>query len=38
MMPYVNEGVVAVFLGTTHIRGITKMLEKDGFKVTQYKL
>jgi len=38
MMPYVHKGAVAVFLGTTHIQGITKMLEQDGFKVTQYKL
>jgi hypothetical protein len=38
MMPYIDAGDTAVFLGTTHIRGITKMLEKDGFKVTQYRL
>ena len=38
MMPYIDAGAVAVFVGTTHIQGITKMLEKDGFKVTQYRL
>jgi uncharacterized protein YbaP (TraB family) len=38
MMPYIDAGNTAVFVGTTHIRGITKMLEEGGFKVTQYKL
>jgi uncharacterized protein YbaP (TraB family) len=35
MKPYVDAGEVAVFVGTTHIRGIKKMLEEDGFKVSQ---
>jgi len=38
MMPYIDAGNAAVFLGTTHVRGITKMLEDDSFKVTQYRL
>lgn len=35
MKPYVEAGEAAVFVGTTHIRGIIKMLEEDGFKVSQ---
>jgi uncharacterized protein YbaP (TraB family) len=35
MRPYVEAGEAAVFVGTTHIRGIKKMLEEDGFKVSQ---
>lgn len=35
MRPYIDAGGTAVFLGTTHIRGITNMLQKDGFTVTQ---
>jgi uncharacterized protein YbaP (TraB family) len=35
MKPYVDAGEAAVFVGTTHIRGIKKMLEEDGFKVSQ---
>jgi uncharacterized protein YbaP (TraB family) len=35
MKPYVEAGEAAVFVGTTHIRGIKKMLEEDGFKVSQ---
>lgn len=35
MKPYVESGKAAVFVGTTHIRGIIKMLEEDGFKVSQ---
>lgn len=38
MRRYIYEGGAAVFLGTTHIRGVTSMLEKNGFKVTQYIL
>ena len=38
MKPYVDAGEAAVFVGTTHIRGIKKMLEEDGFKVSQYRL
>jgi uncharacterized protein YbaP (TraB family) len=35
MKSYVDAGEAAVFVGTTHIRGIKKMLEADGFKVSQ---
>jgi len=38
MRDYVDAGSAAIFLGTTHIRGIIKMLEEDGFKVNQYAL
>jgi hypothetical protein len=37
MMPYIESGGVAVFLGTTHIQGVTNLLNKDGFTVTQVK-
>lgn len=37
MMPYIESGGVAVFLGTTHIQGVTNMLKKDGFTVAQVK-
>lgn len=33
----VDAGNAAVFLGTTHIRGVVKMLEQEGFTVTQYR-
>ena len=36
MGAYIAAGNAAVFLGTTHIRGVIKMLEQEGFKVTQY--
>ncbi|HOD77731.1 MAG TPA: TraB/GumN family protein [Syntrophorhabdus sp.] len=36
MRPYVEAGNAVVFLGTTHIQGIVKMLEQEGFKVSQY--
>jgi hypothetical protein len=35
MGPYIDAGGTAAFLGTTHIRGVVTMLEKDGFTVTQ---
>jgi len=35
MKPYVDAGEAAVFVGTTHVRGLTKMLEEDGFNVSQ---
>lgn len=35
MRPYIDAGGAAIFLGTTHIRGVATMLEKDGFTVTQ---
>jgi hypothetical protein len=38
MRPYIDEGDTAVFIGTTHIRGVLKMLEENGFKTTQYRL
>lgn len=38
MMPYVQAGNTAVFLGTTHIQGITKMFEEGGFMVVQHRL
>jgi hypothetical protein len=38
MKPYVDAGEAAVFVGTTHIQGIKKMLEEDGFKVSQSRL
>jgi hypothetical protein len=37
MGPYIDAGGAAVFLGTTHIRGVATMLEKDGFTVTQFQ-
>lgn len=36
MRDYVDDGNAAVFLGITHIRGLIKMLEQEGFTVTQY--
>lgn len=38
MRPYIDAGDVALFIGTTHIRGVTRMLEENGFKVSQYRL
>lgn len=38
MRPYIDAGKAAVFVGTTHIRGVTKMLEEDGFKISRYRL
>jgi hypothetical protein len=35
MRPHIDAGGAAVFLGTTHIRGVATMLEKDGFTLTQ---
>lgn len=37
MRPYIAEGGAAIFLGTTHIRGVIKMLEQEGFRITQYR-
>ena len=36
MGAYIAAGNATVFLGTTHIRGVIKMLEQEGFTVTQY--
>jgi TraB/PrgY/gumN family len=38
MKPYIDAGDAAVFIGTTHMRGVTKMLEEDGFKVSIYRI
>lgn len=37
MRGYVDAGSAAVFLGTTHIRGVIQMLEQEGFTVTQFR-
>ena len=36
MKPYVEKGNVIAFVGTTHIAGITKMLEESGYRVSKY--
>jgi len=35
MMPYVERGSTGVFVGTTHIGGIVRMLEEKGYNVSQ---
>ncbi len=35
MKPYMEEGSAIAFVGTTHIAGITKMLEESGFTVSK---
>ncbi len=37
MRCYVDSGNTAIFLGTTHIRGVIQMLEQEGFTVTQFR-
>ena len=37
MKPFVEEGRALAFVGTTHIRGITKRFEAEGYKVRQEK-
>lgn len=36
MKPYLDEGNAGIFLGTTHIPGVTRLLEDNGFTVSQY--
>ena len=38
MMPYVERGCTGVFVGTTHIGGIIRMLEKEGYIVSQCRI
>jgi uncharacterized protein YbaP (TraB family) len=33
MIPYIEQGDTIAFVGTTHIRGITRMLEQAGYRV-----
>jgi uncharacterized protein YbaP (TraB family) len=35
MMPYIEQGRAAVFVGTAHMLNLEKMLREDGFTVTQ---
>jgi len=36
MKPYIEAGDAIAFVGTTHIAGIKKMLEKTGYEVSKY--
>jgi len=38
MMPFVEKGRAGIFIGTTHIMGITTMLEKRGYTISQDRL
>lgn len=37
MMPYIEKGGAGVFVGTTHIGGLIRMLEEKGCVVSQFK-
>lgn len=35
MKPFVEEGRALAFVGTTHVMGITRMFEAEGYRVKQ---
>jgi hypothetical protein len=37
MKPYMEKGDAIAFVGTTHISGVTKMLEESGYRVSKYE-
>lgn len=37
MKPYLEKGSTIVFVGTSHIRGIKKMLEESGYTISKYE-
>jgi hypothetical protein len=37
MKPYMERGDAIAFVGTTHIAGIRKMLEENGYRVSKYE-